>query len=183
MRSTTIARNYAEALLELARRAGDLRGWGNLIQSIAEATQRDERLRAFLETPRVDAAAKVAIIRKALEDRAPSRFVRFVESVITHRRQMLIPEIAQEYSDLVDTAENRMHANVTIAREADDKTRKLIADRLSKIFEKTVVPHLTVDSRIIGGIVVRVGDTVMDGSVRNKLAVLKRRMASGPALA
>ncbi len=176
MRQSTIARNYAEALLELAKRAGDLRGWGTLIASIADAMDRDQKLRAFLETPRVDATTKNQVLRKALADRAPSKFVRFVESVVSHRRQMLIPVIAQEYMDLVDAAENRMHATVTVAREVDDKTRQLIADRLSKVFSKTVVPHVTVDDRIIGGLVVRVGDTVMDGSVRRKLGVLRQRM-------
>jgi F-type H+-transporting ATPase subunit delta len=176
MRQSTIARNYAEALLDLATRAKDLRGWGTLIQSIADAMQRDQKLRVFLETPRVDAGTKNAILRRALADRAPAKFVRFIESVVSHRRQMLIPGIAQEYSDLVDEAENRMHANVTVAKEADEKTRKLIADRLSKVFSKTVVPHLIVDSRIIGGIVVRVGDTVMDGSVRRKLTTLRQRL-------
>jgi F-type H+-transporting ATPase subunit delta len=176
MRSTTIARNYAEALLELAKRARDLRGWGALIQSIADAMGRDQTLRAFLETPRIDAATKNRVLRKALADRAPSTFVRFVESVVSHRRQMLIPEISQEYMDLVDAAENRLHAKVTVARDADEKTRQLIADRLSKVFGKTVVPHLTVDDRILGGLVVRVGDTVMDGSVRRKLGELRSRM-------
>jgi F-type H+-transporting ATPase subunit delta len=176
MRQSTIAHNYAEALLELATRAKDLRGWGTLIQSIAEAMRGDQTLRAFLETPRVDVATKNAVLRKALADRAPSKFVRFIESVVSHRRQMLIPEIAQEYMDLVDRAENRMHANVTVARDADEKTKKLIADRLSKVFNKTVVPHLTVDDRILGGLIVRVGDTVMDGSVRRRLGSLKQKM-------
>ncbi|HEU4993758.1 MAG TPA: F0F1 ATP synthase subunit delta [Gemmatimonadaceae bacterium] len=176
MRPSTIARNYAEALLELARRAKDLRGWGSLVQGLADAVRQDESLRRFLETPRVDVRTKTEVLRKALTDRAPSKFVRFVESVVRHRRQMLFPQIAQEYMDLVDLAENRMHANVTVAREADEKTRKMIADRLSKVFDKTVVPHLTVDARILGGLVVRVGDTVMDGSVRRKLGALKQKM-------
>ena len=178
MRQSTIARNYAEALLELAKRAKDLRGWGMLIQSIADAMQRDQTLRAFLETPRVDARTKNAVLRKALVDRAPAKFVRFVESVVSHRRQMLIPAIAVEYADLVDQAENRLHANVTVAKEVDDATRKVIADRLSKVFNKTVVPHVIVDERIIGGVVVRVGDTVMDGSIRRKLGTLRARMLS-----
>ena len=176
MRQTSIARNYAEALLELARRAKDLRGWGTIMQGIADSIERDPKLRAFLETPRVDAARKNAVLRKALADAAPSKFVRFVESVVSHRRQMLFPEIAREYMDLVDAAENRMHANVTVAREPDEKMRKLITDRLSKAFNKTVVPHVTVDKRILGGIVVRVGDVVMDGSARRRLGVLKQRM-------
>jgi F-type H+-transporting ATPase subunit delta len=176
MRQTTIARNYAEALLELATRAKDLRGWGSLLEGIADAMGQDHTLRTFLETPRIDAAAKNAVLRKALTDRAPAKFVRFVESVVSHRRQMLIPEIAIQYMDLVDLAENRMHANVTVAKEADEKTKKLIAERLSKVFDKDVVPHLTVDPRILGGLVVRVGDTVMDGSVRRKLGTLRQKM-------
>ena len=176
MRQTTIARNYAEALLVLAGRDKDLRGWGSLIQGFADAVRGDAKLRAFLETPRVDAGRKNAIISKALATKAPSKFVRFMESLVRHRRQMLVGEIAIQYMDLVDRAENRMHAHVTVARETDDKARKMIADRLSKIFERTVVPHLTVDGRILGGMIVRVGDTVMDGSARRKLGALRQRM-------
>jgi F-type H+-transporting ATPase subunit delta len=91
---------------------------------------------------------------------------------------MLIPEIGQQYMDLVDQAENRMHANVTVAQEADEKTRRLIAEHLSQVFSKTVVPHLSVDPAILGGVVVRVGDTVMDGSIRRRLSVLRHRMLS-----
>lgn len=178
MRQSTIARNYAETLLELARKADDFRGWGALIQSIADAVNRDPKLRAFLETPRVDGTTKAAVLRKALADRAPSKFVRFVEMLVRNRRQTIIPDIAREYHDLVDAVENRMHASVIVAREADEKTTKLIADRLSKAFDKTVVPHLTVDPRILGGAIVRVGDTVMDGSVRRRLGALKHRMLS-----
>lgn len=176
MRPSTIARNYAEVLLELARRADDLRGWGVLAQSLADAVEGEPTLRAFLETPRIDAASKNAVLRKALSDAAPSTFVKYVESVVTHRRQMLFPEIAREYQDLVDQAENRLHATVTLARAADEPLRRLIAERLSKAFGKLVVPHVSVDPRILGGAVVRVGDVVMDGSARRRLGVLKRRM-------
>jgi F-type H+-transporting ATPase subunit delta len=178
MRQSTIARNYAETLLELAKRGEDLRGWGSLIQSIADAIDRDAKLRVFLATPRVDGRTKAAVLRKALSDRAPSKFVRFVETLVRNRRQTLIPEISREYFDLVDVVENRMHATVTVAREADERTTTVIAERLSKAFNKTVVPHVSVDPRILGGAIVRVGDTVMDGSVRRKLSALKHKMLS-----
>lgn len=176
MRESTIARNYAETLLELAKRADDLRGWGTLIQGLADAIRNDAKLRAFLETPRVDAGTKNEVLRKALTDRAPAKFVRFIESVVTHRRQMLIPVIATEYMDLVDLAENRLHATVTVAREADGAASAMIAERLSAVFRKEVVPHVTVDPRIVGGVIVRIGDTVMDGSVRRRLGTLRRKM-------
>jgi F-type H+-transporting ATPase subunit delta len=176
MRQATIAKNYAEALLVLAGRAKDLGGWGSIINGLSDAIRQDATLRAFLETPKVPGSMKAEILGKALAKKAPVPFIRFIQSAVRNRRQMLIPEIAIEYMDLVDKAENRLHAHVTVARDADEKTRKMIADRLSKILNKTVVPHLTVDARIIGGVIVRVGDTVMDGSARRRLASLRSRM-------
>src|SRR4051812_47496991 len=118
MRDTTIARNYAETLLELARRNKDLRGWGSLITDVANALGQNPKLRLFLESPRVSAQQKNDVLGKAFGTTAPRTFVRFLQSLVTHRRQMLIPEIAREYMDLLDAAEGRMHAAVTVARAA-----------------------------------------------------------------
>src|SRR5918999_4357389 len=176
MRDATIARNYAETLLALARKAGDLRGWGGMISDVANATQTDRRLRVFLESPRVDATEKNRILAKAFQDRMPRLFVRYLQALIAHRRQLLIPQIAREYLDLVDQAEGRMHANVTVAREPDADTRAVIAKELSRSFDKEVVPHFAVDPRLLGGVVVRVGDTVLDGSVQRRLKGLRSSM-------
>lgn len=179
MRDETIARNYAETLLELARRAESLDGWGKLIDGLADAIQRDNRLRVFLETPRIDAATKNGVLGKAFADQLPSKFVRFLQALVTHRRQMLIPEIAIAYHDLVDEVEGRIHAQVTVARDADEAERAAIAQRLSTAFGKEVVPHFSTNPALIGGLVVRVGDTVLDGSVRKRLGTLKSRMLRG----
>jgi len=105
--------------------------------------------------------------------------LRFLQTIVQHRRQMLIPAIAEEYLNLVDEAEGRIHARVTVAKETDDAGRAAIASQLSRMFGKDVVPHLTVDPSIMGGVVVHVGDTVLDGSVRKRLASLRRRMLTG----
>ena len=68
---------------------------------------------------------------------------------------------------------------MTLAKETDDEGRKAIAAHLSRMFGKEVVPHVTVDPSIMGGVVVHVGDTVLDGSVRKRLASLRRRMLTG----
>src|SRR5262245_40487393 len=120
MREPTVARNYAEALLELARRkGGDVRAWEQLIDAVADAMQTDRTLRLFLESPRVSAAEKNRILSKAFEGQLPVPFIRFLHSLVKNRRQMLLPEIAREYHSLVDLAEGRLHANVTVARDAD----------------------------------------------------------------
>jgi F-type H+-transporting ATPase subunit delta len=176
MRDATIARNYAEALLELARRAGDLQAWGQAVDDVAEAMRSDRTLRLFLESPRVSAAEKNRILGRAFEGQLPHVFVRFLQALVSHRRQMLLPEIAIEFHDLVDQVEGRLHANVTVASEPADSERRAISSELSRAYGKEVVPHFTVNPAILGGVVVRVGDTVLDGSVRRRLASLRARM-------
>lgn len=178
MRQSTIARNYAEALLELARKADDLEGWGRMIDDIAAVLQRDATFRNFMASPRVSATQKIDVLKRALGDRVPQLFLRYLQALVRNRRQMLLPDIAIEYHALVDEVTGRVHARVTVAREADEAERELIAQRLSQVIGKTVVPHLTVDERILGGLVVRVGDTVMDGSLRKRLNTLRRRMVA-----
>lgn len=179
MRDATIARNYAEALLDLARRNGDLRAWGQLTDEVANAMQQDRTLKLFLESPRVSASDKNRILSRAFDGQLPPKFVRFLHALVNHRRQMLLPEIAHAYHDLVDQVEGRLHANVTVALEPKDKDRKAISSQLSRAYGKEVVPHFTVNPAILGGVVVRVGDTVLDGSVRRRLAVLRQRMLRG----
>jgi len=177
MRDTTIARNYAEVLLELARRAGDLEGWGQMIDDVASAVRADETLRRFLESPRISVDDKDRVLTTAFQDRMPRMFVRFLQTLIQHHRQMLIPEIAVEYHSLLDVAQGRVHAEVTMASEPSAADRELIATKLGAAFGKTVVPHVAVDPRILGGVVVRIGDLVMDGSVRRRLGALRTRLA------
>lgn len=179
MRDITIARSYAETLVELARRAGDLDGWGAMIDEVAGAIAADQRLVRFLETPRVSAREKNEVIGKAFADRLPRLFVRFLQAVVTQRRQHLIGEIAFEYHAIVDQLEGRVHADVTVAQQPDPALAQNITDQLSRVLDKKVVPHFTVRPEILGGTIVRVGDTVMDGSVRHRLNRLRARMLSG----
>jgi F-type H+-transporting ATPase subunit delta len=178
MREPTIAKNYAETLLELAQRAGDLSGWGNMLDQIADAMETDRRLRVFLESPRVSAQRKNEVLQKAYGAQLPRNFLRFLQALVSHRRQMLIPVIAHTYHDLVDEAEGRVHASVTVARPADEADRQMVTAQLSRVLGKSVVPHFHVNSDILGGVIVRVGDTVLDGSLRKRLATLRTKMVA-----
>jgi F-type H+-transporting ATPase subunit delta len=176
MRDATIARNYAQALLALARKAEDLAAWGRMIDDVANAIEREDRLRRFLEAPQISAAQKNAVLAKAFEDRAPRLFLRFLQRLVMNRRQMLIPEIANEYRDLVDEVEGRVHAQVTLAKPVDEEQRAAIARQLTHTLGQPVVPEVRINPNILGGIIVRVGDRVMDGSVRRRLGLLRNRM-------
>ncbi|HNV77717.1 MAG: F0F1 ATP synthase subunit delta [Gemmatimonadetes bacterium] len=179
MRETTIARNYAEALLALARKANALDGWGSMMSAVSDAVTGDARLTNFLAAPQVSADAKIAVIQKAFGPVLPRPLVLFLVKLVQNRRQMLIPEISVEYANLVDETEGRVHAQVTLARDASEADRAAIAKQLTTRLGKTVVPHVHVNPAILGGIIVKVGDTVMDGSVRKRLGILRSRLTPG----
>jgi F-type H+-transporting ATPase subunit delta len=178
MRDATIGKNYAEALLELARRADDPAGWGKLMRDVATGMQQDITVQHFLESPKISEAQKNEVFFQALGDRVPRHFLRFLQTLVRKRRQMLIPTILEEYDKLLDVHEGRVHANVTVARETSAEDEARIAQQLSRVVGKTVVPHLSVNPAILGGVVVKIGDTVMDGSVRRRLGRLKAQILS-----
>ena len=174
---STVARNYAEALLSLARKAGDVHGWGRMMQEVADAVAADPQLRGFLETPRLSAEHKNAALGRAFQDRFPRMFVRFLQILVSKGRQRSLGAVAAEYAALVDAAEGRVHAQVTLAQPPSEADREALARQLSQRLGKQVVPHVTVNPAILGGVIVRVGDSVMDGSVRRKLGMLRGQLA------
>ena len=181
MKSSTIARNYAEALL-LAAEAHDtseIERYGRFMEALAGAVQADERISVALESPRVSKAVKAALLERALGDLAPPEFVRFLQAVVRRGRQGLLAEIAQQYDGLVDVKLNRVHAGVTLLEEPDARLQKELIERLTRAIGKEVRAHFRADRGILGGVVVRVGDRIYDGSVRRKLAALRRRLLGG----
>ncbi len=176
MREPTIARNYAEALFQVGERNDETERFADLLDALAGAIETDEHIRVVLESPRVSKRQKSQILRRALEGLAPEPFLRFLEAVVKRGRQGILPAISREFEGLVDIKFNRVHAGIVLAREPDAALRDEIRDRLSEILAKDVVTHIRTDPGIIGGIVVRVGDRVMDGSIRRKLKRLRRQM-------
>ncbi len=179
MHEESIARNYADALLALARKANAATEWATLINAVASAVEEDPTLRRFLAAPQISAAEKNSVLAKAFAGKAPPMFIKFLQKLVSNRRQVLIPQVATEYGNLLDEAEGRVHARVTLARETSAADQEAIVKELSRALKKTVVAHVNVNPAILGGIVVRVGDTVMDGSVRRRLGALRARMAGG----
>ena len=175
-RSNPVSRNYAEALLALATKADNREGFGVMIRDVANAIAQDATIKLFLESPRVSYERKNEILSKAFGDRVPRVFLRFLQTMVHNRRQMIIPEIASEYAKLLDSLEGRVNAEVTLARPATEGETAGIGEQLSRVLGKRVMPHVTVDPAIMGGIIVKVGNTVMDGSVSRRLSKLATRM-------
>jgi len=176
VRDTTVARNYAEALLATARRHDVVERCGELLDAVAGVLAGDPALRGVFMSPRIAKAAKQRLVERALRRVAPAPFVRFLQAIVQRSRQGMIGEIAAEYERLVDAHLGRVHAVVATARPADAALQKAVTERLEKVFGRTVRAHFRADPALLGGVVVRSGDRVFDGSLRRKLGLLRQRM-------
>jgi F-type H+-transporting ATPase subunit delta len=179
VRNEAIARNYAETLLELAQRNGGIataESFGAALDELAAVLEREPRIQGFLETPRIGAEAKKDALRNALGGRAPELFLRFVQVVVDKRRQSLFGPIARAYQALIDEALGRTRAQITLSHPPDAALQAEIQRALETRLGRPVVPAFRVDPELLGGLVVRMGDDVLDGSVRSRAAGLRRRM-------
>ena len=178
MRSETIARNYAEALFALGEKGGRTTAYAELLDAVAGGIAAAPGVQAVLMSPRVTKAQKAGLLTHALEGAAPREFVLFLTAVVKRGRQALFGEMAQAYQDLLDLKLNRVRAAVTVAHPVDAALRQKIAERLTAVVGKEVLPHFTEDPSLLGGLVVRVGDRVFDGSLRRRMTVLRRQLLS-----
>ena len=176
MRAGTVARNYAEALLMLGQRHEAVVEYGALLEAVAGAVMTEPRLEAILASPRVPKERQKKLLRDALTGRVPAPFVRYLESIVQRGRQGLFHEMAKAYEALLDAHLGRVHAAVLTAHTVGPDQAKEIAASLAKLVGKEVLPHFRTDPRLLGGLVVRIGDRVLDGSVRRRLSQLRYSM-------
>jgi F-type H+-transporting ATPase subunit delta len=174
-----IARNYAETLLSLATRHGGaatVDEYGVAISDVAELLEKEPLVREFLETPRVDLAAKERALTASFGGRVPDLFLRFLIVVVQKRRQGVLRDIADQYHALVDESRGRVRAEIILARKADAGLQQEIVTSLERRLGRTVVPIFRIDPTIVGGIIVRVGGQILDGSLRRRTAGLRQRL-------
>lgn len=175
MRTETVARNYAEALFELGQRAGSPERYADLIDAVAAAVETTPRVQAVLMSPRVPKSEKARILASAMKD-APRDFGLFLQALVKRGRHRLLREIAHEYLELLDEKLDRVRAGVTLARSPDEKLQRTIQEALSRQLKKQVIAAYSVDPEILGGAIIRVGERVLDGSVRRRATRLRRQL-------
>ena len=176
MRDETVARNYAEALFELAERHEGVEVYGTGIEVVARLIDENDSFRRFLQTPRIAVAQKKAVVRRVFGETLPAKLVNFLLITLDKRRQRLLRVIAREYTSLMDKHFNRIHVEVTLARKLDGGSMAEIEKRLTTALGKTAIPHVRVKPGILGGAIVRTGDTIYDGSLRRRLEGMRRRL-------
>ncbi len=174
MRDETVARSYAETLLEVADRHEGPEAFGEGVEVVARLLDENPSFRVFLETPRIAPEKKKQLIRSVFKHSLPATLINFLFVALDKRRQRLLREIAQEYHSLLDERLDRERVEVTLARDIDAASMSELQKRLTTLIGHEAIPQVRVKPGILGGIVVRAGDTVYDGSLRRRLNGMRR---------
>ena len=176
MRDTTVSRSYAEALFTLAGKQNQHEEFAAGMEAVRELLAGSPQIGVFLTSPQIKAEAKKQALQKALGGKVPALLLNFLFVVIDKRRQRMLQEIALEYRSLLDEKMGRLHVDVTLAHEPSAAQTQEIATDLSRVLGTQVIPHVRVDAGIIGGIIVRYRDRVLDGSLRRRLLGMRSRL-------
>jgi F-type H+-transporting ATPase subunit delta len=174
-RVSAVARRYAQAYFELAQESDGIEGWGNELRDVAEALSQPE-VAGALVNPRLSMAQRTHLAMELLEGvSTPAR--NLARMLVERRRTRLVNEILAHYQRLTDDALGIVRARVTTAIELDEPLEKQITQTLEEKFGSKVQTIVESDPAIIGGLVVRIGDRVVDDSIRTHLQQLQAALA------
>ncbi|MGA7124592.1 MAG: ATP synthase F1 subunit delta [Polyangiaceae bacterium] len=177
MSVSIVARRYAKALLELGAEHGDLDRLVDEIAAFAAAWETSADLRNAIENPLVPHAAKKAVVGELAERLGASATVRNTMLLLVDRRRTAtLPYLARMLRELADERKGVVRAEVTTAAPLSDAYYARLQLQLEKMTGKRVAIDRRTDESLIAGIVTRIGDRVVDGSLRTRLQSLRDAM-------
>lgn len=181
MLGASLARRYARALFDLALEAGQVQEVGEALDRVLGTLAERRDLRALWEHQEVSARVKRTLVDEILAAEAPALVRNFLALLVTRRRERWLEAIRGEYERLADEALGRVEVEVRAAVPPAAGVLGALEDRLGRRLGKQVKLRVRIEPELVGGLVVRVGDVLFDGSVRTRLRRMQERLARAGA--
>lgn len=172
---TTLARPYAKAAFEYAKEAGDLANWATML-SVAATVSNSETVAKVLASPTQTAAQKGDTFVGVLGDTLNDKGANFIRNLAANNRLGLLPAISNLYEGFKSQLEQSIDVTVTSAFELPEASLSKLAASLKAKLDREVTVQSITDTALIGGVVIRAGDTVIDDSVKGRLSKLAEAM-------
>jgi F-type H+-transporting ATPase subunit delta len=174
---STLARPYAKAAFEYAKDKGDLAAWSEQLSTVAAVTEA-EGMDAVLNNPSLTDAEQARILNEVCGDATGDAMKNFVSILADNKRLSLLPEISSQFELYKANQEKSVDVQVISAFDLADETVGRLADVLGRKLERDVKVSSSTDRDLLGGVLIRAGDLVIDGSVRGRLNKLAEAMNS-----
>jgi F-type H+-transporting ATPase subunit delta len=173
-----LARVYGRALFEVAREHGLLAQLREQLGQFADALAEHRELAMFFFSPYFSSQEKQDALERVLVD-ADEHLVNFLKLLIENHRMPVIFRVRREYERLWESENKVLPVQITSAVELDEATARSVGDRIGKHTGRKIALATRVDPEILGGIVVRVGNSILDASIRGRLEQLRKHVALG----
>lgn len=176
MAKAASARRHAQAAFQIALERGELDLWRGDLERVVAAIK-NPLLYAFLASPKIPFSEKARILSQHLEGITPLA-MNLAYLLVARRRLRIVEDMVDEYGRLVDEHRGIAHAEVVAAIPVDEEIKDRLARRLGSLVGHEIVLKVRVDPSLIGGIIARIGDKIIDGSTRSRLVSLRESMIS-----
>ena len=171
-----LIRGYAEALFSVVRAEGELDRVEDELYRFGKVLESNNELKQALADKSIDKAQRVKVLDELLEDKVSEHTLGLLTFIVAQGRARHLPQILEELGTLAADARQAVLAEVRSAVPLDDRQREELANALSKATGKKVEVKVLIDPSVLGGIVAKVGDTIIDGSVRHRLEQLRNQV-------
>ena len=172
----TLAKRYASAMLSVALKEGAVEQVEQHLVALKEAYKADPMFRRALAQPKIPKAARKQLLRKPFEGKTLPAFLDLLDLLVDKHRVNLIPDIADSFDTLADETHGVVRVQVAAAYPLSKAQETTLGDRLRAATGKKVEMKISVDKKYMGGISVRIGDQVLDGTVLSRLKGLRERL-------
>lgn len=180
MRGGAAARRYAKALIELAQRDGIVAEIGAQLQQHQRLLSANPTLQRIVENPSVDTQVKTNILNTILDRTQPAPLMRnFMLLLVEKDRLRQLEAMAMHYERMANEELRRVVAQVTSAVELDARQREAVTQKIAAATHKDVILETHIDPALLGGVVVRVNNVILDGSLRGQLARMQKAFIGG----
>ncbi|CFX03001.1 ATPase, F1 complex, OSCP/delta subunit [Syntrophomonas zehnderi OL-4] len=176
MLNKSVARRYAEAFFSIAREADKIDAYQVEMEKVIQTINEVEGMKEYMDHLLVPAKAKKELIQKVFADQLSPMTMNFLLMVIDKRRESYLEYIYNEFADMADESRGIRQAELFAAREISEEDLATLAQSLSSSTGKQVLLKLTVDPALLGGVKIRMGDQIVDGTVAKKLQMLKENL-------
>lgn len=174
MREERVARRYARALFQAALRTQAVDAVNEALQQLLRTLHEQPPLRYLLLNPLVPRERKQQMVQESIGRQTHPLLASLLNVLVDKRRERLLPEVARGFSELRDEHLGIVRVRAVTAYPLDSQQEQALIRSLERRTSKTVVLETQVDPSLIGGILVRIGDTIIDGSVRGQLQRLRQ---------
>ena len=177
-----VARRYAKALFASAHEQNIVSEVEKGLADIVELLQFQEEFKTFLLHPNIAAEAKKNVVKQYFGERLPKILLNALLLLIDRRREQILPSLKEHYSAIANEALNQAEATVYTPFELSGEELEAIASRFSRITGKQIRAEMQVDKSLLGGVRVKIGDRLYDGSLSGKLANLEKALLQTQSL-